>query len=371
LGPTSGVGVWLVPLVVAFLLAVGATPLAIAAARRFNIIDRPVGLKIHKVPTPLLGGLAVYGAFLLATLLFLPWTGPVRGLIVGGAIAIAVGVIDDRFNLPSLVHLGGQILAALVTVVVGVGVVRYVSIPWHSPYAGGGSWRIPLVIGFLFTIFWIVGMMNTINFLDGLDGLSGGVGVIAAVLLARWAASPPSYIAHASAGFHHADLVLPVILAGALLGFLPFNWNPARVFIGDSGAMFLGLALGALSIFGVAKIGTALLVLSIPVLDVAWAIVRRQMQGKSFLAGDKQHVYHRMVELGLSPTATVLCMYSICLALGIVDLGLSRLDKLIAFVVVVVLVGTSFVLLEVAGNRKQAARGIRPRSAWANGTRYK
>lgn len=354
--PAHEIWLWLAPLLVGLGVSFAATPVAIRAARRFRIIDRPVGLKIHRMPTPLLGGVAVYCAFLIACLTFLPIGGPVRGILAGGAIAVIVGVVDDRISLPPLVHLAGQVVAAIVTVTAGLGVVTYISIPWKSvagTIGSSGSWHVPALLGVAFTLVWIVGMMNTVNFLDGLDGLSTGVGSITAVLLAWWAAHPQRYVGQTPVSFHHADLLLPVILVGALVGFLPFNWHPAKVFIGDSGAMFVGLSLAAMSILGPAKIGTALLVLSIPVLDVAWAIVRRRLRGKSFLAGDKQHVYHRMLELGMPHTATVISLYALCIALGVVDLELLKFQKLIAFAAVVVVSGVAFIALEIIADRRK------------------
>lgn len=351
-----GVWLWLAPLATAAVVAAAATPRVIWVAKRFEIIDRPIGLKIHKLPIPLLGGVAVYVGFLITCLFFLPIRGPVLGILAGGALAVALGVADDKFDLPPLVHLAGQVVAAVVTITAGIGVVKNISNPLASAYHVGGSWTVPTVLGVIFTLFWIVGMMNTVNFLDGLDGLSSGVGIIAAGLLAWWVTHRPAYILGPSGAFHHADLVLPIILAGALLGFLPFNWHPARVFIGDSGAMFVGLSLGAMSILGaVPKIGTALLVLSIPILDVAWAIVRRQLKGRSFLTGDKQHVYHRMLELGMSHTATVLFLYAVCVALAVVDLRAQKFDKLIAFGVVALLTGCVLVALELNANRREKA----------------
>jgi UDP-N-acetylmuramyl pentapeptide phosphotransferase/UDP-N-acetylglucosamine-1-phosphate transferase len=153
---------------------------------------------------------------------------------------------------------------------------------------------------------------------------------------------------------HHEDLFLPLALAGAIAGFLPFNWHRARIFLGDSGSVFLGLGIGALAIVGPAKLGTALLVLIIPILDVAWAMVRRQLQGRSFLTGDKQHVYHRMLELGFGYTSTVLVLYLLCGALGVLDLFLFKTAKLVAFVVLAAVTAGSFVLLEARASRRPA-----------------
>jgi UDP-GlcNAc:undecaprenyl-phosphate GlcNAc-1-phosphate transferase len=321
-------------------------------AVRAGIIDRPTGDKIHERATPLMGGVAVYLAFAIAVVLVLPVRGAIAGVLAGGFAAALVGVLDERFNLPPLVHLGGQIGAALVAMAVGVGVVHTLSLPWSSLITPGTV--LPFWVGAALTLFWLVGMMNTMNFLDGLDGLAAGIAALSAGLLAVWASEPKRFFLPAG---HHEYVVLPVALVGALLGFLIFNWHPARIFLGDSGSMFLGLTIGALSIVGPAKLGTALLVLVIPVLDVGWAIVRRQMQGRSFLAGDKQHVYHRMLDLGLSHTTTVLLLYFLCFVLAALDLFLFRLAKLVAFLLLAAATGSTFVVLEARASRQARNRG--------------
>jgi UDP-GlcNAc:undecaprenyl-phosphate GlcNAc-1-phosphate transferase len=314
------------------------------------VIDRPVGLKIHKHPTPLLGGVAVFVSFSAATVIAAPLSDPVRGVLLGGLAAVVVGVLDEVLTLPPIVHLAGQIVTAAVAIVAGIGIIRHISAPTGSLIAPAVT--LPVALGLILTLFWLVGMMNTINFLDGLDGLAPGIGTIAAVLLAVWALEPSRFALSAT---QPETVILPMALAGALLGFLVYNWSPAKIFLGDSGSMFLGLALGSLSIVGPAKLGTALVVLVIPVLDVAWAIIRRGMRGKSFLSGDKQHVYHRMVELGLSPTRTVLLLYAVCIALGILDLQLLRLSKYIAFAVLAVVLIAAFALLEVRAETARTA----------------
>ena len=345
-----------------FAAALVLTPVIRLAAVRTDIIDRPVGLKIHKQATPLMGGVAVYLAFTLGAFSILPLNRPVLGLVLGGLAAAVVGVLDEKFTLSPLAHLAGQVAAAIVAIVAGVGVVHTISVPTASLTAPGLA--LPAVVGAAITLIWLVGMMNTINFLDGLDGLATGVACLAALLLAAWASERQAFYLPAMA--HHEDLLLPLALAGALLGFLPYNWHQARIFLGDSGSMFLGLSLGALSIVGPAKLATALLVLMIPVLDVAWAIVRRQLQGRSFLSGDKQHVYHRMLELGMSHTSVVLLLYAVCFALAILDLTLFKLGKLIAFVLLVVTIGAVFVALEIrAGRREPSSPGL----AGQDGTR--
>jgi UDP-GlcNAc:undecaprenyl-phosphate GlcNAc-1-phosphate transferase len=349
---------WILPLLIAGIGSAGAGPAVIRLARRTDIIDHPIAGKIHTVATPLLGGIALYVGCVVAIVVFLPLSGVMRAIICGGGVALVVGIMDDRLKLSPLVHLGGQLLVAGVTIVTGLGLVTSISNPFASlPMTdqGHGNWILPSAVGLIFTVFWLVGMMNTVNFLDGLDGLSIGVCAIAATGLAVWAGE------HSSPAFHHADLVLPVIVVGSLLGLLPFNWNPAHLFIGDSGVLFLGVALGAISLSAPAKIGTALLLLIIPVLDVAWAIVRRIVNRRSFLSGDKQHVYHRMVEIGLSRRATVLIMYLLCGAMAATDLCVEgRVYKVVAFAVVAVLTGAGFVRLELAGRRITHVAGPQP-----------
>lgn len=325
--------------------------MAIRLANRFGVIDRPVGLKLHKRPTPLLGGVAVFVSFATTVIVSAPLSGPVRGVLLGGLAAIVVGVLDEVLTLPPVFHLVGQIAAAGVAVAGGVGVIHYVSGPSSSLVAPPVT--LPLALGLILTMFWLVGMMNTVNFLDGLDGLAPGIVTIAAVLLAIWASEPGRF---ALASSQPESVILPMALAGALLGFLVYNWNPARIFLGDSGSMFLGLALGALSIVGPAKLGTALIVLVVPILDVAWAIIRRGMRGKNFLSGDKQHVYHRMMELGLGATRTVILLYAVCVALGVVDLLLLRLWKYVAFGVLTVVMIGAFALLELRAEVVASAR---------------
>jgi UDP-GlcNAc:undecaprenyl-phosphate/decaprenyl-phosphate GlcNAc-1-phosphate transferase len=307
-----------------------------------------MGLKIHKRATPLMGGVAVFLAFALASVIALPISRPVLGLLIGGATAVLVGVIDEKYTLSPLVHLGGQVVAAMVAVVAGLGYIHSLSLPFRALTDPG--YELPAVIGVALTVAWLVGMMNTVNFLDGLDGLVTGVSAEVCVLLAIWASGSSRYYIPVSA--HHEDLLLPLALLGALLGFLPYNWHVASIFLGDSGAMFLGLALASLAIVGPTKLGTALMILIIPVLDVAWAIVRRSLRGRSFLTGDKQHVYHRMMNLGLSSTSTVLLLYALVALFGVLDWEFARVQKLVAFMVLAALTFACFVLLEARAERR-------------------
>ncbi|HVA91449.1 MAG TPA: MraY family glycosyltransferase [Chloroflexota bacterium] len=342
-----------------FALALLLTPLLGAVSHRFGILspgDRERDTRPDRVP--LLGGVAFFLAFMIGMALFEPLTGNRRdslsgvsintgnlmlqlhGLLLGATVAVAIGVLDDLLNLRPAVHFLGQIAAAAVALIGGFATVRGISNPLanHFFYAQPEKHLqilLPLPMAGAFTLFWIVAMMNTVNFLDGLDGLAGGVVTIAAILLAIWSGRVHGQGATTLTGSE--VLVLPpLILAAALIGFLVFNWAPARIFMGDCGAQFAGFTLGALAILGPAKIGTALLILAVPILDIAWVFVRRPTKGGGFASADRGHLHHRLLDRGMSTRRIVLSFYAICAALGAIDLVLTHTSKLIAFLVVTV-----------------------------------
>jgi len=355
----NGLGRGLIGLGVAFVLAVLLVPFSMRLARRLGVIDRPVGDKIHLRPTPLMGGVAIATAFLITAGGWHVWTVlhehkpnvALTGLLIGCALAAALGIWDEIRTLPPRVHFLGQVGVVVVTLFLNYPIISHVSNPLQKiSLHGTANLAVPGVVAVLFTVFWIVGMMNTVNFLDGLDGLAGGVTAIAALFLGLWG------VVIVGTGYAPAydsqNVILPLMLCGAILGFLVYNWAPARVFMGDSGAMFIGFTIGALSLFGTApRIGTALLILIVPIIDVAWAIVRRLLGRRSFASGDKHHIYHRLLEVGLSRRAVVLLFYGLCIVLGLIDLKLYKGDKVIAFAVVAVLAAAGAVALEVRGRR--------------------
>jgi UDP-N-acetylmuramyl pentapeptide phosphotransferase/UDP-N-acetylglucosamine-1-phosphate transferase len=373
-----GLGTGLVGLAAAFVVSVVLVPFGIRAAWRLGVVDRPTGDKIHRQPTPLMGGAAVAVAFLLAVVVWqlvawrlhalrTPlWENPqLIGFLVGCGFAAALGVYDEVFTLSPRAHFAGQIAVVVVALLAQFPVIRTVSNPLiRSIYEQGhvgvqSDIIVPPILAYLFTIFWIVGMMNTVNFLDGLDGLAGGVSAIAALFLGLWAVVSVA-VNHYPPTMNDQNVILPLILCGAILGFLVFNWAPARVFMGDSGAMFIGFALGALSIFGPVKLGTALLLLIVPIIDVAWAIVRRLLSRRSFATGDKHHIYHRLLELGMSRRSVVLAFYALCVGLGLIDLMLTKSQKLAADAVVAAIAAAGAVYLELRGRHAAALSRVVP-----------
>ena len=323
--------IFLVTFAVAFLGSLVLTPLAGHLARRFGFVDIPHEPKhVHQIPIPRLGGVALYVAFLaaVAVTLVLPVERQdplelhrVAGLLVGSTIAFGLGVYDDRRELGPVPQIIIQVLAAGVAIYCGITISQIA-----NPFGGMIAFSLPVTVAL--TLFWLVGMMNTVNWLDGLDGLAGGVTVIASVLL----------FAHSYSLGQYSIALLPLALAGCVLGFLPFNFYPAKIFMGTSGAMFLGFALGSIAIIGGAKMATALLVLGIPILDVAWQILHRLRLGHSPFLGDRGHLHHRLLDLGLSHRRVVLLFYLLCATFGalalILGTGLQKLLVLLAMGIV-------------------------------------
>ncbi|MGB9301276.1 MAG: MraY family glycosyltransferase, partial [Anaerolineae bacterium] len=259
---------FLLTFAVAFLGTLALTPLVSRLALRFGFVDVPGKPKqVHRVPVPRLGGLALFLPFLAAIgaslLLPVEREDPLElhrlaGLLFGSAMVFAVGVWDDKRELGPVPQFAVQFVAAAVAIYCGITIPEIA-----NPFGGMISFALPVTLAL--TLFWLLGMMNTVNWLDGLDGLAGGVTVIASVLL----------FVHSCRLGQYSVSLLPLALAGCVLGFLPFNFHPARVFMGTSGALFLGFALGSMAIIGGAKMATALLVMGIPILDVAWQIINR------------------------------------------------------------------------------------------------
>jgi len=331
------------PIVVVFLcataLALVLTPVVRRVVLRYEIVDQPEARRVNTIPVPRGGGLAVSAAFLLvasaflsvnvgARLISVPITldpSDVAALFLGGALAAGLGAVDDLLDLRARVQLLGQVLLACAAVALGI-TIDFIADPF-----GPGVIRFSGPIAAGLTIFWIVGMINSINWIDGLDGLSSGVAFIAAVTL--------GLISLTTQVGQPLIAVLCFALAGALLGFLRWNFHPAWIFAGTSGVQFVGFTLAVLAILGTAKVAVALLVLGVPIIDTFWIIVRRVSQGRSPFSPDRTHIHHRLLDLGLSHRQTVLAIYGICLALAVLALLLSGVTQLYAFLGVFVAFG--------------------------------
>ncbi len=296
----------IVAVVCAALIAYTLTPPVRVLAFKIGAVDVPLdNRRMHTKPIPRVGGLAIYMSFLLATLLFCDFTPELISIWIGGGIITILGVIDDICHLKPGIKLVVQLLSAVFAVVNGC-VIDHINL--------GGEYIMLGMFSYPLTILWIVGLTNAINIIDGLDGLACGVSLISAISL--------FCVVLLQGDGSHA--VVTAILAGACLGFLPFNSNPARIFMGDTGALFLGYALAVISVQGVFKLhavlsfAAPLLVFAFPLLDVSFAIFRRLLAGKSPFAADRGHLHHRLVDMGFTHKESVKILYAICGILGLV-----------------------------------------------------
>jgi UDP-GlcNAc:undecaprenyl-phosphate GlcNAc-1-phosphate transferase len=333
---------------VAALISFALTPAVRAVAQRLHVVDEPNQRRVNTKPIARGGGVAVGVAFLgvalVLTLLVASGSlgsgfsllsidrDEVTALLLGAAVAAVIGLLDDVLNLRARWQLVSQLILAVGAVLLGVNIDAIA-----NPF-GPGQISLDGMWGVAFTIFWIVGMINSINWIDGLDGLSSGIGLIAAFTLGLI-----SLTVGAGAFGQPYVALLCFALAGALLGFLRWNFHPASIFAGTSGVMLLGYSLAILSILGSAKVAVALLVLGVPIIDTFWNIVRRLATGASPFTPDRGHVHHRLMDLGLSQTRAVLVIYAISLALAVLSFVLSGAGQLYGFLGVVVASG--FLLL--------------------------
>ncbi|MBQ3865303.1 MAG: undecaprenyl/decaprenyl-phosphate alpha-N-acetylglucosaminyl 1-phosphate transferase [Clostridia bacterium] len=289
------------------LLSFALTPVVRVLAYRIKAVDVPRDKRrMHTEPVPLIGGLGIFVSFALSCLLFVEVLDRrLVGMLFGMLVVVAVGIVDDVKNLRPWVKLVGQILAALIPIFSGVTI--------DSLIFAGQTITFPWFVSFPLTLVWIVGITNAVNLIDGLDGLACGVSVIAAFCLVLTAIISAT----------NSVALLALLLAGACLGFLPYNAPPAKIFMGDTGALMLGYALATISVIGVFKFNAVIsflvpcLILGIPFSDTVTAIIRRILHHQSPFQADRGHLHHKLVDMGFSPRASVLILYAISALLGI------------------------------------------------------
>lgn len=330
----------------AFITAFVITPYTIRLAKKVGAVDYPNDRRINKKPMPRLGGLAVIAGFMVSAI-YLIITMSIEkkvnfaeeglnrkliGCLLGAIILGITCYIDDVKDIKPLVKLAGQVIAAIVVVSSGVLIDNF-TIPFKE-----NNVMLNEVFSFVLTVGWIVGITNAINLIDGLDGLSSGITLISCIsLLIIFALNESPLIA----------IILITALAGAIVGFLPYNFNPAKTFIGDVGSNFMGFAIAVISILGVAKTYTAIviiapiIVLALPIFDTLWAIVRRIVKTKSIkgvFKADKGHLHHRLMAKGYTQKQAVLILYGITATLGMVAIILldSGIWKALSFALLVV-----------------------------------
>lgn len=321
------VSLTLLAFLIAFVLTYVLTPVVERLALRFGAVAVPVPRSIHTRPTPHLGGLAIFVAFVASVLLVRSWPDPqTLRILAGSFLAVVLGAVDDFRDLSPRSKLLGQIVVACVLVGLGIR-IQFLTNPF------GGliflkDWSYPV------SVLWIVAVMNVVNLADGLDGLAAGICSMAA-LAALFVAS--------RTGMTNV-VILTAALAGSAIGFLPHNFNPAKIFMGDTGSMFLGFTLAAISVQGALKQTTtvALLVpivaLGLPITDTALAIYRRLRAGRPIGQADKGHIHHRLLALGLSQKKAVLLMWAVSAWLALSGVLLTEVRQGFGFVLVISLV---------------------------------
>ncbi|MBQ9940383.1 MAG: undecaprenyl/decaprenyl-phosphate alpha-N-acetylglucosaminyl 1-phosphate transferase [Clostridia bacterium] len=316
----------IVMMVCAGLLSFTMTPIVRVLAYKLNAVDVPKdNRRMHKEPVPRLGGLAIFLGFVITSLLFCSLDKTLMGVLAGAVVIVVIGMLDDIFRLPAVLKFFVQIAAACIPAFCGsaIGYINFFGIQINF-----GAWSIPA------TVLWIVAITNAVNLIDGLDGLACGVSTISAFSMLAFALLSPVV------DFNSA--MLTAVLAGACLGFLPFNLNPAKIFMGDTGALFLGYMLANISVMGLFKtnalisFATPFFIFGLPLLDTTFAVIRRVLKGQSPFHADRGHLHHRLIDVGLSQKQTVATLYALSALMGVAGIIFS--EKTMASAVILLLV---------------------------------
>lgn len=329
-----------IAIIFATLMAFATTPIVRVIAYRIGAIDVPKDdRRMHKVPIPRLGGLAIYFSFVLTVILFYDTSNTTIAMLIGSTIIVIMAMLDDVFKLRAIIRFVIQIAAAVIVVSQGILIER---INIFGQYIHFGYFAIPI------TIIWIVGLTNAVNFIDGLDGLSCGLSSISSISL---------LVVTLIIGEYQVALLV-AILAGSCLGFLPFNVNPAKIFAGDTGAMFLGFILSIVSIQGVFKTHAVLtfvipfLILGVPIFDTIFAIFRRILTGRHPFSADRGHLHHRLVDMGFNHKQAVRILYAVSALLGISSIMFVTQKIVYALITMSISLGISVVTWIIIKNDK-------------------
>lgn len=317
--------------VVSFVFSFASTPLVKKLAVKIGAIDVPKdNRRMHKKPIPRLGGLAIICGFLVAVLCFNDgFSRQLLATLAGAAIIVVMGIVDDCKNLNAKLKFVIQIIAALI--VIYFGDIRINVFTHPNIFSDQEYWILPQWFSVLVTVIWIVFITNAVNFIDGLDGLAAGVSAIMSVSLVFISARMGEY----------SIALIGISLMGGCFGFLPFNFNPAKIFMGDTGSTFLGFMLATVSVQGVFKsyavisFAVPLLILGLPLFDAAFAMLRRILTGKSPMVADRGHLHHRLIDMGFSQKQTVFILYAISGVLGITAVLLAESGPLRALILVI------------------------------------
>ncbi|WP_180321259.1 glycosyltransferase family 4 protein [Mesobacillus jeotgali] len=329
---------YIIAFVLSLVVSIAITPFTIKFAKKFGFVDKPDYRKVHKELMPRIGGLSILigataGLLYLNKLIPLLWP-----VLLGGAVIIIIGIFDDKYTLSAKVKFLGQIVAASIVVAFDFN-IDFITLPFMEEriYLGPFSY----VIG----VFWIVAITNAINLIDGLDGLASGVSVIAMT----------SIMSLAALNGHFIVVSLTVILIGSTIGFMFFNFHPAKIFMGDTGALFLGYCISIISLMGLYKSVTIfslivpIIILAVPIFDTLFAIIRRLLNKQKISAPDKSHLHHCLISMGFSHRETVLTIYAISAFFGLAAIIFTRSTLWGSIAVITVVLLLIQVIAELVG----------------------
>lgn len=315
----------------AFFITLALTPVAIKAAPRIGAMDIPKdNRRMHKRPIPRFGGIAMFFGIIAAILHFVPMGSQLLGLVIGAFLIFILGLVDDFKNLRPRVKFVGQIVCAVIVWFYTLRINGMANILGFGPsYIAFPDW-----LSLLLTVFWIVGITNAVNLVDGLDGLAGGITCIACLSSAYLS----SYTGRTEA------VVMMLAIAGATIAFLIYNFNPAKIIMGDAGSLLLGFLLATISLYGVSPTKSVtlfsavvpVLILFLPIFDTSYAIFRRAVNHRPIMEADKGHLHHRIMALGFGQKRTVLALYSISGIMGIAGVVWTMKMKLEAMILAVI-----------------------------------
>ena len=346
----------------AFILSLSLSFATRRVCCRYNFVDvAREARKTHKDPTPNLGGIAIFVTFWVIMFLFVilsPVTGSylkyIIGMFLGSLLLFVIGIVDDQKSIGSGIKFGAQILSALIIITAGIGITFI-----NNPFGGfilldqikipldlfGSIYNITLWAD-IFALIWIVGMINVINFLDGLDGLASGVSAIAFFVIYILSINP--VINQPLSG------IIALIALGAVLGFIPLNLNPAKIFMGDNGSMFLGFLLATLAIVAGSKVATALLVLGLPVFDGIWVATARIIKGKRPWTAGRDHLHHRLLNLGLSKRWVVIIFWAITALFGSISMIAGTWEKFVGLICLLAILIVGTIIINILGKKNRS-----------------
>ena len=357
------IGTVAVALAVALVVTLLTTPVVKSLAQKWGAVDVPKdNRRMHDHPIPRMGGLAIFFGFILSVLLFVPITPQLQGMLLGAVIIVVLGIFDDIYALGAVLKFVIQIAAALVAVLAGnkIDVLSNPNVFSANPYWDLGWLSIPV------TVIWIVAITNAVNLIDGLDGLAVGVSTISSMTL----------LVIALVVSEGQVALLMAALAGACIGFMPYNINPAKIFMGDTGSTFLGYVLAVVSIQGLFKFYTIIsfavpfLMLGLPLFDTCFAFIRRIAHGQSPMHADRSHVHHRLIDMGFSQKQAVAVLYVISAILGLSAVVLTTSGPLKAMLLLFALcvAGGVAARLFITSNEKKNGESAEHRQEQTPGT---